>query len=186
MFIRFFGVLTLFLCLSQTAFAQSIVMSDGSALLCYHSVKHGDPGRLSTKKTCKQALRDFDTSPKDKAATHVNLGILQMRSGKYIKAQKSFDKAISMSPNLPEAYINISAVLIYTGQHHAAIKSVERAIELGTKKMPEALYNRAMAYDNLENYTKAYADLKQALVLRPNWAPALKAIDNYEITPTPS
>ncbi len=185
MVFRFIGIFILFFAVTQTAIAQSIVMGDGSAKLCYYSVKHGDPGRMSTVKTCKDALKDFHISPKDKAATHVNLGILQMRSGKYKQARKNYAAAISMSPNLPEAYINKSAALIYMGEHKAALTAAHRAIELKTTKMPEALYNRAMAYDHLKDYTKAYADLKHALVLRPDWAPALSAINNYEITPTP-
>ena len=51
--------------------------------------------------------------------------------------------------------------------------------------MPEALYNCAMAYDNMKRYGEAYADLKKALTLRPDWAPALRAIDNYEVTEEP-
>jgi len=71
------------------------------------------------------------------------------------------------------------------GEYQAAITAIDKSIELGTTKMPEALFNRAMAYDHLKQYNKAYADLKKALELRPDWAPALAAIDNYEATPAP-
>jgi lipoprotein NlpI len=47
--------------------------------------------------------------------------------------------------------------------------------------MPEALYNRAVAYDRLENYKGAYKDLKQALVLRPDWEPALALLSGYQV-----
>jgi hypothetical protein len=51
--------------------------------------------------------------------------------------------------------------------------------------MPEALYNRAIAYDRLDEFSLAYKDLKEALVLRPDWDVALKAINNYEVVPKP-
>jgi len=48
--------------------------------------------------------------------------------------------------------------------------------------MPEALYNRAIAYDRLQNYKGAYKDLKQALVLRPDWEPAMNLLSGYQVT----
>ena len=167
----------------QTASAQSLVIGDGGAQECYYSVKHGDPGRASSIKNCKEALRDPNLSVRDEAATHVNLGILLMRTKDFAAARDQYEKALSMRSDLPEAHINYAANLIYLGDYSQAIKSATTSIELGTKKMPEALFNRAMAYDNLKRYNEAYADLKKALKLRPNWPPALSAIANYEVAP---
>lgn len=170
------------LCFSNSAFAQSLVIGDGGAQECYYSVKHGDPGRTSTIKKCKTALKDPHISKKDEAATHVNLGILLMRSKQYDASRMQYERAIEMQPKLSEAYINYAANLIYLGDFEAAITASSKAIELGTKKIPEALFNRAMAYDNLRRYNEAYTDLKKALALRPDWKPALRAIDNYEVS----
>jgi len=167
----------------QIASAQSLVVGDGGAQECYYSVKHGDPGRASTIKNCKKALRDPNLSVKDEAATHVNLGILLMRTKNFEAAREQYEKALAMRSDLPEAHINYAANLIYLGDYSQAVKSATTSIELGTKKMPEALFNRAMAYDNLKLYNEAYADLKKALNLRPNWKPALSAIANYEVAP---
>lgn len=186
MALKYFAALLLPLCISQTALAQSLVLGNGKANACYLSVRHGDQGRVSTIRTCEEALGGFDISHKDKAATHVNLGILYMRAGNNVEARKHYDMAINMTPNLPEAYINNGAALIYMGRHEQAVEAINKAIGLGTKKMPEALFNRAMAYDHLKKYDHAYKDLKQALVLRPDWKPALRAIDNYEVTTAPS
>jgi len=168
--------------ISHTASAQSLVIGDGGAQECYYSVKHGDQGRASSIKTCKKALRDPNLSVQDEAATHVNLGILLMRTKNYEGARNQYERALSMRSDLPEAHINYAANLIYLGDFAQAVKSATTSIELGTKKMPEALFNRAMAYDNLKQYNEAYADLKKALNLRPDWQPALSAIANYEVT----
>ena len=90
-----------------------------------------------------------------------------------------------MGPDIPEVHINLSAKHIYTGDYNAALDSVNKAIDLGTDKMPEALFNRAMAYDHLKKYDLAYRDLKKALEMRPDWQPALNAIDNYEVVSKP-
>lgn len=182
MLIKFTLSLGVALGLSTAAFAQSLVIGDGGAQECYYSVKHGDPGRASTIKDCKIALQDPHLSKKDEAATHVNLGILLMRSKQFDASRAQYERAIEMQPKLSEAYINYAANLIYLGDFEDAIAACNKGIELGTKKMPEALFNRAMAYDNLKRYDKAYTDLKKALALRPDWAPALRAIDNYEVT----
>ena len=172
-------------CFSNTVFAQSLVVGDGGAQECYFNVKHGDPGRTTTIRACKKALSDPNLSKKDEAATHVNLGILLMRAKKYDEARRQYKNAIELQPKLSEAYINYAANLIYLGDFTEAVEASNKGIALGTKKMPEALFNRAMAYDNMRQYNLAYTDLKKALSLRPDWQPALRAIDNYEVSSSP-
>lgn len=173
------------LSMAQSANAQMIVMGNGAAKDCYHSVKHGDPGRIGTIKSCEIALYETNLKKKDRAATHINIGILYMRRKDFDKSDTHYQSALKLEPNVPEVHINLSANQIYTKQYEAAILSANRAIELGTDKMPETLFNRAMAYDNLKRYNEAYNDLKKALELKPEWQPALNAIDNYEVVPAP-
>ena len=86
---------------------------------------------------------------------------------------------------MAEIYINYGASLIHIGDYNGAVTAINKAIDLETVKMPEALYNRAIAYDRLENYKGAYKDLKQALVLKPEWPAALKVLENYTVTRAP-
>jgi len=169
------------LTMTASATAQVVVQGGGAARDCYMSTKAGNPGRIGTIKTCKIALTESLTN-KDLAATHVNLGVLLMRKGDYSDAQTHYARAIEMRPELAEAYINHAASLVYTGEYTAAITAIDTAIDLGTDKMPEALYNRAIAYDRLQNYKGAYKDLKQALILRPEWTPAQTMLSGYQVT----
>ncbi|WP_051279360.1 tetratricopeptide repeat protein [Hellea balneolensis] len=166
--------------MTASASAQIVVQGGGAARDCYMSTKAGNPGRIGTIKTCRMALTE-PLSNKDLAATHVNLGVLLMRKGDYSEAQAHYAQAIEMRPKLAEAYINHAASLIYSSNYQEALNAINMAIELGTDKMPEALYNRAIAHDRLKNYKGAYKDLKQALVLRPDWAPALDLISSYQV-----
>ncbi len=167
---------------TATASAQMVIQGSGAARDCYMKVKTGDPGKASTIRFCEDALTEMTLPHRDEAATHVNIGVLYMRKGDYSLAQASYSRAIEMRPKLSEAYINHGASLIYTGDYSEALAALNTAIDLNTKKMPEALFNRAMAYDRMENYKSAYKDLKQALVLKPEWPAALKALDNYVVT----
>jgi len=173
------------LLLPNMASAQVTVFGSGAAKDCYLQTKTGDPGRISTIQLCESALDEISLSQKNRVATYVNIGILNMRAGRYKKANSWYERALNADIGISETYINYAASLIYMGAHEKAIKYVSKAIELGTDKMPEALYNRAIAYDYTQNYRLAYKDLKRALELKPDWPPAIKAINNYSVQTKP-
>ena len=174
-----------FMSLAMSASAQILVLGTGAAQECYQSTKFGDPGRGSAIRQCKAALDESTLSRNDTVATHVNTGILYMRRNDHEKAQSHYKKAIDIQPSLAEIYINYAASLIHSGNYEEAVKVINTAIELNTDKMPEALYNRSIAYNRLQNYKGAYNDLKEALMLKPEWPAALKALENYTVTTRP-
>lgn len=172
------------LSLPGVAAAQVVVMGSGDAQACYQFARDGNPGSSEALRTCRAAL-ELDLLGKDKAATHINTGILYMRHGEYDKSRDHYESAISLSPNVPEAYINYGAALIYMYETDAAIEALTKAISLDqtetVNKLPEALFNRSIAYDRNQNYKAAYLDLRHALTLRPDWPPALAAIKRYDV-----
>ena len=167
--------------------AQVVVLGSSDAQACYVMARDGNPGSAAAIRTCRSAL-DLSLSPEDLTATHVNIGILYMRAGDYRKSRAHYETAIASSPALPEAYINYGAALIYIEEYSQAINALSTAIDLGKtkafEKMPEALFNRALAYDREQNYKAAYLDLRRALTLRPDWPPALAAVRRYNVKTT--
>jgi len=176
------------LSLPASASAQVVVLGSGDAQACYQMARDGNPGSAEAIRTCRSAL-NLDLLRKDETATHVNIGILYMRAGDYIKSRDHYETAIAYAPDLPEAHINYGAALIYMEDYGLAIDALSTAIDLGEtkpfEKMPEALFNRALAYDREQNYKAAYLDLRRALALRPDWPPALAAARRYNVK-TPS
>lgn len=172
------------LSLSASASAQVMVIGSGDAQNCYKMTRDGDPGTSEAIRTCRAAL-EIGLLLKDQAATHVNTGILYMRNGDYEKSQAQYESAIDLSPELPEAYINYGAALIFMYETDDAIEALSKAIALpqteAVGKLPEALFNRSIAYDRNQNYKAAYLDLRRALELRPDWPPALAAIKRYNV-----
>ena len=184
-FLRVIGATALTLCMSMAASAQIVVGGTGAAHSCYQAAKFGNQGSLKTIRECKEALSEFHLSQKDTAATHVNIGVLYMRRGENENAPYHYKKAIDLRPKMAEIYINYGASVIHMGNYNEAVTAINKAIDLETVKMPEALYNRAIAYNRLENYKGAYKDLKQALVLKPEWPAAIQALENYTVTRAP-
>ncbi len=170
----------LFLGLSQAASAQVLVMGKGKAHDCYRVTANGNSGTNDAIKLCEDALDNY-MRKRDRAATHVNRGVLLMRAGQYEKSVKDYKIAIDMRPELDQAYINNGAALFHLGEYGSALSSLNTAIDMDTEKMPEALYNRSLVYHAQNDYKSAYYDLKAALKLRPDWEPALAAIDRYDV-----
>ena len=162
------------------ASAQVFVNTEGNAHSCYMSTKAGNTGSLSAVRTCTEALSDPLTRA-DKAATHVNRGVLLMRRGESDKAVLDYERALELSPELTEAYINYSAALYYERRDDEALAAINTALELGTDKEAEALFNRALIYDRKEDARRAYYDLKRALELKPGWDIAEDAISRYTV-----
>jgi len=166
---------------STATYAQLIVTGKGPQQTCYEAALYGNPGTKPAIASCTQGL-DRALSRKDKAATYVNRGILLMRRTQFEQARKDYEKAIEISPNLPEAYMNYGAVLIHLNDYDSALIALNTAINnLKPKQLHQALYNRAIVYDAQEKHREAYLDLKQALELRPDWDDALKSIERYTV-----
>nr|WP_070959135.1 tetratricopeptide repeat protein [Hyphomonas sp. Mor2] len=179
--VRTLTAISALIALSGAGQAQSLVLGDGLARQCYVDAVTGNPGKNRAVARCKAALNNIGMSRLNRASTWVNLGILQMRAGDHEESLKSYDQSLKIAPDSPEALINRGAALIYMGRNQEAIENLTRSIDLGTKKLPEALYNRALAYENLDQFEKAYFDLKQALTLKPDFEAAQRTISRYSV-----
>lgn len=162
------------------AHAQTVVIGQGAAQSCYQSAIMGDMGSRSAIRTCSEAF-NRGMSNQDKTATYVNRGVLQMRRGDLDKAIADYEKALDRDPKLAEAHINHGVVLYLQGDDAEALEAYNIAITLGTNKMAEALYNRALVYDRMDNASGAYHDLKSVLELKPDWEDARVALDRYTV-----
>jgi len=169
--------------LAGAAHAQLSVIGNSEAAQCYRHALNGNTGSNSALKICAAA---FDTrlTRRDQAATYVNRGILYMRKDEYMKAARDYEAALAINPDLTEAHVNYAASLIRQEKYDAAFLSIEKALtDPKSEIRPEALFNRAVILDYRENYRGAYRDLKAALAIRPDWAPAIQRLERYEVRP---
>ncbi len=165
----------------STAKAQIVVGENSKARDCYMKAKLDERGRRSSIKACERALAYEPLDKKDRAATQVNMGILLMRRGNYEKSLMAYNGALDINQDLAEAHINRGACLIFLKRYDAAVSALSRSIELDTQHMPDALFNRAIAYESLGKSSLAYKDFKRAAELRPDWVLPTRALENYQI-----
>lgn len=121
---------------------------------------------------CVRALEYGALSPRDRAGTLVNRGIIESALGEQKDAMKSYDRALELVPELPEPYVGRGNVLFLAGDAAGAIAEYNRALELGISRRHAALLNRGMAEEARGNLDAAERDYREVLQLVPDWRPA--------------
>ncbi|MBK4731306.1 tetratricopeptide repeat protein [Oxynema sp. CENA135] len=108
---------------------------------------------------------------KDEAEVWFARGNAQRNLGQYEGAIASFNEAIRLRPDFPEAYNNRGNAQAMLGQYEGAIASYNEAIRLRPDD-PEAYVNRGVAQRNLGQYEEAIASFNEAIRLRPDYPEA--------------
>ena len=164
-----------------TAHAASTVYGAGPAQACFEAALHGrtDTGAL---RECDTAIMGSELDTRDRAATMVNRGVIRLQRREPQSALNDFDIAIAWRPNLGEAHVNRGAALILSGDFSGAITSINRGLELGTEDPQEAYFNRAVAYEKLDNLVAALADYRKAQELKPDWALPRAELARFTVT----
>ena len=82
------------------------------------------------------------------------------------KAQKDFEKALSLMPAHEMAHYNIGNVYAEQKQYNLALEAYARALQLKPKD-PKVFMNRGNVYRDMNNYEAAMADYNQAIEINP-------------------
>jgi len=159
----------LILLTAPTAQAQMAVSDGAHARACFKAAKDGtntDQGMIE----CTAAIDTERLGRLDLAGTYVNRGVLHMRLKAYALARADFDSAIALEPTLGDAHIDRGTALIGEKRYKEGIEEIRWGLVLGSQEPAKAYFNRAMAYEALDNEQAAYADLVKASELAPNWS----------------
>ena len=100
----------------------------------------------------------------NQAATAFNDGNTYAGQGDVNNAIASYDQAIKLQPNFPEAYYRRGLAYATKGLLDVAISDFTQAITLKSN-YAEAYYNRAIAYQKKNQKDAAVADLQKVLSL---------------------
>lgn len=179
-FVKFF-LLAAATAASSSAVASVQVIGKGSAAMCYSASE--SPGKPTSDqlRQCDRAIEEEGLVPADIVATHVNRGILRLRLGNVDSAIADFDRAISMNPNMPEAYLNKGSALVRLGQANAALPLFSKALENRTRKPAYAYYGRGVAHEELGNIKSAYLDYRRASAADPKWAAPRQDLARFQV-----
>lgn len=157
------------------------VTGGGLAEACSDAAKRGEFG-FRVEQLCTSALDTEGMLPLDRAGTYVNRGILKLRSLKYDQATEDFDTAIRYKADFPEAYVNRGAAHIGAHRFTESVADLNRALELGVKEPEKAYYNRALAFEWLDNPKAAYLDYRKALELAPDWDLVKQQLERFVVS----
>lgn len=151
-----------------TAQASVMTVGGGFAESCYLAADSRNK-TWQALDDCNRALQDEPLTLDERVATYVNRGILYLQRAAAAKAGADFDKALSMDPTQPEAWLNKAILTVKFGRSADARPMVEKALELKTRRPALAYYVRGMVNEDSGNLRAAYNDYKRARDLEPKW-----------------
>lgn len=166
---------------TTSANAQMIVVyGRGPAQDCYTAAARGDNDRASIA-VCDLALNhDFLTS-EDRAATHVNRGVLYLRRGADVRALSDFDSSVAINPNAGEAHLMRGIALLQLDRLAEANEALTRAISLNVASPQRAYYFRGAVNEEAGNAQAAYADYRRAADLAPGWRSPQTELARFQV-----
>lgn len=167
--------------LPQSAIASSVVLGDSKAAECSRAT-FGAKFTPGFEQLCTEAMEEVNITTYDLAATHVNRGIIRLRMGRKEAANTDFNRAIELSPKLGEAYVNRGSVAILQSRFDDGIADINQGLEFGLDEPAKAYFNRALAYEALDNLKSAYYDFKRANELKPEWEEPKTQLLRFSVT----
>ena len=84
-----------------------------------------------------------------------------------------------------EAYVNRGAAAIGDHRYAESRPDLNKAIELGTEEPAKIYYNRALAYEGLDDVKSAYFDYLKAAELSPDWPAPKDELVRFSVAPRP-
>jgi tetratricopeptide (TPR) repeat protein len=100
------------------------------------------------------------------AAIHLFKGVSFADKGQRDQAIKEFTKAIEISPNFVEAYLNRGVSYDIKGQYDQAIEEFAKAIEINPR-YAEAYNKRGFTYRKKDQYEQAIKDYTKSIEINP-------------------
>lgn len=161
---------------------HSAVITVGGPLsrICYEAALTGDD-RRSALEGCTRALEEEGMQPRDRAATYVNRGIINMIQGRDADADADFDSALALNRDLPDAWLNKGFLRIRNGDGRDALPLLQEGIKRSPDREALAIFARGVAYEQMGQFDSAYRDLKRAHDLEPRWALPREYLTRYQV-----
>jgi len=169
------------LAFASAAGAAVTVIGGGFAEACANAAITGKSERRF-EALCTQALSDEMMNSRDRAGTYVNRGVMKLRRLDYDAAVVDFDKAVRIKPDLGEIYVNRGAAQIGLRRYADGMVDLNKGIALGIDEPAKAYYNRALAYEGLDDLKAAYFDYRKALELNPDWNAPKEQLVRFKVT----
>lgn len=168
------------------ASAAVSILGGGFGRDCYMAAEFKRETRASLA-VCSQALEAESLSRRDRAATHVNRGIIHMQARDLPRAIADYEAAIRLEPKLAEAHVNLGIALLHSGgRDREAVAALTRGLEMNPSRPEVAFYSRAVANELLGNVRAAYEDYQAAAAARPEWTEPAEQLKRFSVERRPT
>jgi tetratricopeptide (TPR) repeat protein len=157
------------------------VIGGGLAQACSRAAISGESDP-KFQELCTMALETEVLNARDRAGTYVNRGVLKLRSADYPNATRDFDLALRIKPEMGEAYVNRGAASIGLKRYAESLPDINKGLELGVEEPAKAYYNRALAYEGLEDAKSAYFDYQKAAEINPEWGAPREQLTRFTVS----
>lgn len=164
-----------------SAHAAVTVIGGGFAEACSNAAMVGESD-LRFQDVCTMAIENEMLNARDRAGTFINRGVMKLRKADYEKANKDFDIAVRLKPDIGEGYVNRGASYIGQRRYAESLTEINKGIELGIEEPAKAFYNRALAYEGLEDAKSAYFDYQKALEISPDWLAPRQQLSRFTVS----
>ena len=157
-----------------------IVYATNAAQQCFNAAQNGAQLKFGLDH-CNVAVVDPLTIYR--AQTFVNRGIIRYDMGDRKGALNDFDIALDYNPSLGDAYLNQALVLVAEKRPQDAMAAISKGIALGATNLQVAYYSRGEIEDDAGHFAQAYRDYRQALMIKPDYAPAQRQLERFKVVP---
>jgi tetratricopeptide (TPR) repeat protein len=106
---------------------------------------------------------------------------VKLLGGRIDDSIADFDRASSLNPRQPEAYLNKGSALLKKREAAAAISLFDEALQRGTSRPELAYYSRAVAHEDNGNLEAAYQDYSKARAAAPKWALPAQELSRFQV-----
>jgi tetratricopeptide (TPR) repeat protein len=169
------------LCLGVPANAIVIVVGNTDARDCFLIARAGNnpSGGIAA---CDSALKTELLTPHDHAGTFVNRAAMKIALHQIDDAITDYTEAVSIQPNLADAYVDRAIAFIMQKRFDEAMTDVNRSIELGLTHPYMGYYNRAVVEQLSGKFKDAYLDYQKALQMEPDFMLAAERLKDFVAT----
>ena len=142
--------------------------------------------QINLQTDLKDGLQACSVALSDPAMTHraallLDRGVIEVKLGNNEAALKDYDGAIALDKKLGDAYVSRAGLLVEMKRYDQARTDIAQGIALGASNLHVAYYSRAVIEEESGDVKAAYRDYKQALAIKPDFAPAIRELSRFRV-----
>lgn len=157
------------------------VFGDSFAATCSRAAKAGRMDNAAFE-LCTVALGEATLNKHDLAASYVNRATMYLHKKDWQAGLEDLNEAIKIDDSLGEARVNRGAAYIALGRPREAVAEIEAGLQLRSEEPEKAYYNRAIAFELLDDVKSAYFDYRKAAELAPKWDEPKLALTRFKVS----